>query len=416
MLLDITIENFRSIKDTQTISFEAVRDRRLRSDHTFAVGKKLNLLTFAAVIGPNGAGKSTVIRALEMLQGMILAPESEENPLIRLSGSSFAFDAYYKDSPTTITVKIVSGVDQKSQEAIIYCYTLSADDVKVFHEELSVRVGRSTRLMFERSIDQENSDEQKTVYTYRWGKKYDGQKKRFANKLTERQLFLGASARAGSPSLDPVYSWFSQRLIVIPIGLSHLSETYVIDLIESEPRLAECILEFLHAMDMVDIRDLRVVRKEGESPRLVYIHGNGASRYASYFSSESLGTRRMTMIAAVMRIAMERPTFLLADDFTLLLHEAVKAEVFEKFVTQTAGVGSQMMTSGVDLSVLNEGSHRHDEIWLTSKIADGSTTYYSLADYVIRKKDSVRDMYLQGAFGAVPIIAECLYPTGNKEE
>ncbi len=408
MLVDITISNFRSIKESQTISFEAIRDRRLRSDHVIPVDKKLRLLKFGAVIGANGTGKSVVVRAMEMLQAMVLAPEKEENPLARLAGSSFAYDADWRDAPSSITIQLVKGRDTKTGGPIIYCYTLEADMNKVHREILTMRTGRSTSRLFERTlVPSENSDEPLT-YTYSWGKKYIGEKKRFGRKVPANHLFLGAAGRAGSESLQNVYRWFRDELIIVPVGLSRLSEQYIIDNIRKNPELRSYIVNFLAVMDVIDIRDVRIVEKDGEEDRLVYVHGVSRAQYASYFSSESLGTRRLSMMAVVFWQAASRDVCLIADDFGLLLHEKIVQELYSKFSIETAYNGSQLLTAGVELTPLQKGQHRYDEIWLTSKMIDGSTNYYSLSDYNIRKNDQVKTMYLNGAFGALPILFDSM--------
>ena len=43
MLLSMTIENFKSVKSCQTISFEAVKDNRLDPAKVIAVNEKINL-------------------------------------------------------------------------------------------------------------------------------------------------------------------------------------------------------------------------------------------------------------------------------------------------------------------------------------------------------------------------------------
>ena len=92
MLIDMTIANFKSVKEPQTISFEAVRDGRLDASKVVAVNDKLNLIRTAAIIGPNGAGKSTFIRALEALKFIITAADDAENPLRILAGTAFQYD------------------------------------------------------------------------------------------------------------------------------------------------------------------------------------------------------------------------------------------------------------------------------------------------------------------------------------
>ena len=107
MLIDMTIANFKSVKEPQTISFEAVRDGRLDASKVVAVNDKLNLIRTAAIIGPNGAGKSTFIRALEALKFIITAADDAENPLRILAGTAFQYDPQSKIEPATINLRVV---------------------------------------------------------------------------------------------------------------------------------------------------------------------------------------------------------------------------------------------------------------------------------------------------------------------
>ncbi len=152
MLRRLAIENFRSIKNEQVLSFEAIKDRRLRDDHVISVDPKTQILKFCAVIGANGSGKSTAIRAVEVLQAMVLETEMDTNVLLRLAGSSFAYDAKSRSGPSRITVEIAEGTDPESGSPLIYTYTLEADTEKVHSELLSITVGRSTRRLFERML------------------------------------------------------------------------------------------------------------------------------------------------------------------------------------------------------------------------------------------------------------------------
>ena len=83
MLLSMTLANFKSVKNPQTISFVALNDKRLDLTKTVQGTEKFNILKTSAIIGPNGAGKSSFVRALEAVKGIVFAPEEVENPLRR---------------------------------------------------------------------------------------------------------------------------------------------------------------------------------------------------------------------------------------------------------------------------------------------------------------------------------------------
>ncbi len=78
MLLSMTLANFKSVKNPQTISFVALNDKRLDLTKTVQGTEKFNILKTSAIIGPNGAGKSTTIRTM---LGLIKATEGKSTVL-----------------------------------------------------------------------------------------------------------------------------------------------------------------------------------------------------------------------------------------------------------------------------------------------------------------------------------------------
>jgi len=59
---------------------------------------------------------------------------------------------------------------------------------------------------------------------------------------------------------------------------------------------------------------------------------------------------------------------------------------------------------------------RRDEMWVTDRNKDGSTTMYSFSDYNkdVRHDKDVRKSYLQGRLGGIPKIS--LGPLSNLKE
>ena len=88
MLLDFTVENFRSIKGAETLSAVAASKskakpsnsesrRRVKSDDEIAQpfhveGWDIDVLPIIAIFGANASGKSNVLKALEYLLGFMV--------------------------------------------------------------------------------------------------------------------------------------------------------------------------------------------------------------------------------------------------------------------------------------------------------------------------------------------------------
>jgi energy-coupling factor transporter ATP-binding protein EcfA2 len=412
----MTIANFKSVKDPQTISFEAVRDGRLDESKVVTVNDKLRLIRTAAIIGPNGAGKSSFVRALEALKFITTAPEDTENPLKILAGTAFAYDADSKTEPATIIVRVVLEPGKKDVESVIAQYKIVADYKQVYEESLYHIIGRSKKLMFERKLDDAAllvaTDSSTVTYKYRWGKMYRGEKKRLVSKIDGQHSFLTASARKGGETSMMLYSWIDEKLNILPMGVSQTSEKYLIDQISAHPDWVEQLKNFLWSLDITDIRDIRV-----KDDRVIFIHTNVTQHYASYFSTESLSLRRLCLMGIAFFESFTKGRTLVIDDFGMLLHPYVLAHVVEIFEGCNRGYGSQMLVVDCNPSLLKPGLMRRDGIYFAEKNPESATVYFSLANYKYsRSKDKTQGQYMAGAFGALPLLSEFRFVDAQDKE
>ncbi len=413
MLLDMTIANFKSVQSAQTISFEAVRDNRFPESKVVSVNDKLKIIKTAAIIGPNGAGKSSFVRALEALKGIVTAPEETANPLQVLSGTSFAYSDE-KGQPATITIRVVLEQGDETQDSTIAIYTLVADREKIFKESMFTMVGRSKRLMFERKLNEASLllDDADISYKYRFGKNYRGEKKRLVDKVDAKHSFLNASMLRGSETTLPLYTWIDECLHLLPMGVSSLSEKYLIAQLTEHPSWVKQLTNFLWSVDITDIRDIKI-----KDDRLIFVHTNVTQHYASYFSLESLSLRRLCLIGVAFFESFIKPRTLIIDDFGMLLHPYVLAHIVEIFEASNTGYGSQMLAVDCNPSLLQPGLMRRDGIYFAEKNSESATVYYSLANFKYSKnRDKTQAQYMNGAFGSLPILSEFYFVDENTDK
>ena len=67
----------------------------------------------------------------------------------------------------------------------------------------------------------------------------------------------------------------------------------------------------------------------------------------------------------------------------------------------------QLIFNAHDTSILGDSGQRflgRDQIWFTEKDIDGGTTLYPLSDFRPKGDDAVGRRYLQGRYGAVPVL------------
>ncbi len=66
MIINFNIKNFGSIKNQQTLSFEAENTKHLEDFYVSKI-KKLRLLKIALIYGANASGKTTILKAIDFL-------------------------------------------------------------------------------------------------------------------------------------------------------------------------------------------------------------------------------------------------------------------------------------------------------------------------------------------------------------
>ena len=126
MFLDFTISNFRSIKDPQTISFEATNDSHLEAYYIIKKDK-YRVLKIATILGANASGKTNIIKAFGLLHELILEPCNNKNSLIEYD--KFALDTMFIDNDSIMKVNFLCG-EQK------YYYEVHFNNRQVTYELL----------------------------------------------------------------------------------------------------------------------------------------------------------------------------------------------------------------------------------------------------------------------------------------
>ena len=408
----MTLANYKSVKNPQTISFVALGDKRLDLSKTIEGTDKFNVLKSSAIIGPNGAGKSTFVRALEAVKGILFAPEDSPNPLRRyLSKAAFAYgDGKTRPSEITMDILLEKGVSgDENQPSIIATYTIKATQERFYEESLYYTINGSKKIMFERLYKD-------GAYTYRFGKYYRGEKKRQAAKLQEDRSFLAGAALKDGQTAGEVYSWFENTLDVLPLGYGANAEKVIIDALKEHPDWSDQIVSFLWALDVTDIYRLQVIKNDKGMETVgishCFVNAKGTEAYGQTFMNESLSLRRLILIAVSFFQAFISQKVIVIDDFGQLLHPYVLRHIVELF--HANDTLSQLIVVDCNPALLENGLMRKDSIWFAEKGEDSSTEFVALSDFRgLKSKVSIYDAYLQGVFGALPIESDFCFQ--NKE-
>lgn len=92
------------------------------------------------------------------------------------------------------------------------------------------------------------------------------------------------------------------------------------------------------------------------------------------------------------------------DEINRSFHPLISIKFFEYFFSHTASKRGQLIATTHDLSLLDLDKFRRDEIWFMERDKKNQSCLYSLEKFKIRFDKELRKAYLDGRFGAIPIL------------
>ena len=437
MLLSFSVSNFRSFREKQTLSMVASNRHADHQDHLTAIpGDENKALPVAALYGANAAGKSNLVKALRLLQDLVINGTEPGKPITR---SAFALDRESKKRPTEMEVQFVT-------MGKAYVYGVKFLDNIVEEEWLSELHKRGERLVFERKTD-------KSLRTsiHRARAKAENQKKLQALTtvgVPPNQLFLHAVGRNlapldRGPIFEAVLDWFVNRLLVIvpssrfmdlagvlsrddslstfageflrnvATGISALrTETSLVDEKLIKPSIPRELIDTLPPGQTLNVfgpelavekvTDGKLLLREVKSE---HVTAQG-DRVDMALSEESDGTRRLLHLLPALHAQKQRTgRVFVVDEIDRSLHPLLAKGFVRHFVKECAGHGGQIIFTTHDTAFLDLDLLRRDEIWFAEKkLPAGATELYSLSEFKVRTDLKIDKAYLQGRFEAIPPI------------
>lgn len=124
MLIQFTVENHRSIKNSAVISFAASKDKSFE-EYLLHPDAKKTLLPALAIYGANAAGKSNVLHAMMTMKEMVVGNAAKASKGQKLPWEPFGGIK----QPTTFEIVFI-------YQGIRYTYGFSFDAKKIYKEYL----------------------------------------------------------------------------------------------------------------------------------------------------------------------------------------------------------------------------------------------------------------------------------------
>ncbi len=416
MIIEFSVENFRSIKNEARLSLAAGHGKEHRGRNVMIPEltqgvRSVPLLRSAAMYGANAAGKSNLIRALYTMQQIV---RQSGRGIGELPVTPFRFSPESIFQPTTFEVV---GVVNRMR----FQYGFSATADVVTEEWLYAWPLGRIQFWFERATDPESGEAK-----CKFGNKLAGDKEVWRRATRPNALLLSTAITLNSEQLRPIFDWFNENLHVS--GSGSWGREFSAQWCDGDRK--DEVLQFLRAAD-VAIDDMRIVRKEftpdmlpSDMPadlknrvkeeysgtELVEIRLSHKTKHGQpvelLLNEESDGTQKIFELAAPWIDTFDNGHVIVLDELHEHLHPSLVRFLVNRFHDPTANAsGAQLIFSTHDTSILNQDVFRRDQIWFCERNSRQETLLFPLTDFRPRRGvENLERSYLGGRYGAVPVL------------
>ena len=415
MLIEFRVKNFRSLRDEQTLSLVADKDKSLQESNTMPSGIKASptLLRSMAIFGPNAGGKSNLIKALQFMRAVVAESASVMQPGQAFHTQSFRFEATSVAQPTEFDVSFVL-------DGIRYQFGFALTALRITREYLLVYKAFKPQLWFERYFDEESG---KDLYDFGTGLK--GPKSVWEGATRPNALFLSMAVQLNSEQLQPVFAWFVKQLAIFN-EITSLGQHFSIEMLR-KPEGKRAICDFLTSAD-ISISDIEVVTRkvsgqavhfdmaaektevrneEQEVHELLFHHVTDHGEAVFSLGDESMGTRNLLFLTGPVLEILDKGMVLVVDELGSSLHPLLVRRLVELFQNSRFNKkGAQLIFTSHDTSLLDQDLFRRDQIWFVEKDRDQASKLYPLSDFSPRKNEALERGYLMGRYGALPFLGD----------
>ncbi|MCQ3805965.1 MAG: ATP-binding protein [Acidimicrobiaceae bacterium] len=420
-LLSFTASNVRSYRDEVNFSLLATRFARQqvrRELSTRASRTPIGVLPTAGVFGANASGKSTLLLALADMRAVVIGSFRSGTRSSGVYRRRFLLDDAYRSLPTRYEVELIL-------HGVHWQYGFEVNDDRILGEYAYHYPHGRQAMVFDRTLD-----------SISFGPPFRSSGRALGQLMRDNALFLSVVGAADDERLGPLFEWFHHNLLLAQANNRGARVVRTAEMVK-EPDTKERVMALVRAADLgvcdieraiVDPRvaeqlqlALRVLRGEEGNPedsdheikvvfedsvRLKHSAAVGDVELDAEF--ESLGTMVWVGLIGPVLDALVEGRVLLADELDASLHPHLVALLVEMFQDPKRNSRcAQLIFNAHDTSVLGDSEQSvlgRDQIWFAEKDIEGATTVYPLVEFRPRRDEALGRRYLQGRYGAVPVL------------
>ena len=400
MLLQFSVENYRSFKERAVLSLEASADKELPNN--LMIKDKHRVLKIATIFGANAAGKSNIFKALTAAIMLIRKSNIRQVGEPLTEAVPFGFDDETRLQPCSFEFVFIA----KGKK---YVYGFSATIAKITNEYLYVYNSTRPTTIFERFGEDEYKFTSSTLSKHL---------SPIAKYNTPNKLFLATATAWNTEETKDAFVWFMTGINTYSPNYEqaiHISGPILDNDKDSSAR--RFTNSILHEADInisnfeIESKEIPIaapqpgVNMEGREYKITTIHTvEGGKQYALNLAEESNGTINLFFFAPLIKRAFETGETLCIDEFDVSLHPLLVQYLIGLFNNPEVNkANAQLIVSTHTSGLLNLKDLRRDQIYFVEKDQQtGCSTLYSLDEFSPRTREDIQKAYLLGRYGSVP--------------
>lgn len=430
MLLEFSAENYRSLRELQSLDLRATATRDLadliRHPPGLEAGNR-GVLATAAVFGANASGKSSLFMAADFMRLAVLhsANAAVEGAGVLQHVTPFRFDQGRRGAPVTMRITFLKHAIRHEYEMVLAPSQSPGKFTRVVSERLRMWPRNRVRDIFLRGEAATQAGHDQPLWVSEDG--FHGGH-RLASDLFEQTredvLFLSLASQRNQPQAKAVVSWFSEQFLTASRPSAGTTEAAML----ADPRFAGYVTRLLGAADTgiqrIEVADNTENHRSIQTAALPQFLGDFLTR--SYttrtihrddagqdvvlsLDDESHGTQRLFRLAGPIYDALRHGRCLWIDELDTGMHHWLLRSLIKLFQSPESNPhGAQLLFTTHDAALMDPTLFRRDQIWIVEKDAAQGTQLYSLVDFEDkpRKQQPLFKAFLSGRFGGVPNLDE----------
>lgn len=412
MLLMFKVKNYTSFKNESILDMRATAYVQHPS-HVIHMNEKLGLLKTTAVYGANASGKSNLISAMFFFEQYIFSQfiNKKENE----DFESGEMGMNMKLEPFTLS----NGGNEASEFDIIFLrggkqiqYGFECTPKEVLNEWLFI----DDKKVFERTGTE-------LSFGREYQKMLGAYKKLPAERLYIAVLEYFLDHEAKERILGDFISFFNKEYNVFTEILFESSVKGLAGIAGLSRKLVENktfkrkVEEYLRLIDVgikrLDIQTETILNertgKKKKETVVRTVHdiyddaGNIVGEKLFDLQQESTGTLRFLMYIQNIIEMISNGGLFIVDEMSARLHPLLTKFIVDLFCSKQ-NKKAQLIFTTHDISLLNFNQFRRDEVVFVDKNERGESSLYALSDLKVREDATFSKDYLQGKYGAIPIL------------